>query len=1058
MVSTPPRMTSLLLLLSLLLIGVGGCGDSDAAMGSAPSESSRDSGEVSSSPAIPSAPDTTSSELPVEGSSTTSAVGPAPSTPSETPTRTGAGSSGSDTPPVSGGELRIRSMSPTSGPTTGSTPVTIRGEGFAADDEVFLGEAPLVDVDIVDEFIILARTPAVAEAGVVSLRVGNAERSALLDGAFTYLAPTELLSLEPERASEGGGTPIRIRGRSIASNSVVTFNGRPAIETTWIDSETIEATTPPLSPGSVTVRVTGDNGSATLVGILRVDARPQLEGVFPGAGPAEGGNSLQLRGRGLADVEEVRFRSALATIVEQSETEMTVLAPAGSPGPARVTLTAPGGSSLTPDAYFYMGPSEGEGPRIAGVIPGRGDVAGGDRVRVVGTGMALVTQVRFGGIQAPVIIDRSETEVVVRTPAGSAPGPVSVEVRQGSFAPVLADAFTYVVRPRVTSVSPSSGDRAGGTPVAITGAALDGVDEVRFGPLQATIQSVSATRVDVLTPPGSAGQVEIVLRASSEEVRLPEAFTYTQERELFSLKPARGAIAGNTWVELRGAGFLPDDPVFFGGSEVPESTWLDPTTITVRTPPGPVGTADVRVGEGAGAAVKQGAWTWFDPFLPGGGWWGGAIDGAVNVTVLDADTGARVPDAFVSLTIRDSERELMAVTNEVGQATVSGPGLRGIQTVHVSAANYSRATVQDVNAENIVVFLRYICTDPDDPRCDGDPPPPPPGPGFISGELVGIDKIENPGPGRRLIGAVYTTFPNPRQAGALPTPRPGDANVLVADGRYSIASRLGSVALVAVCGIYDEAQGTFEPRFIGISRGLTVLSNEQYEVDIDCNIGLARDMVVRVNDSPASALPAYTNIIAPYFDFGSEGYFGGLWDVRGRENTHTIRRLAPLTGQLAGLRYFVYAEAVNNAGLPYSAAVLSGISEIGPGRTLQMPSFVPATQRVRPALGATFDGRRLEWRSEGTFEPDFYFLLIQDTMQEVDFWEMWVPGDQTFVNLPSFPPDAEVGPFPSGGEPFILLIFAIDALRFDYDAFQYNDFAITNWRSWSVNGWVIPTQ
>src|SRR5690606_35661695 len=61
----------------------------------------------------------------------------------------------------------------------------------------------------------------------------------------------------------------------------------------------------------------------------------------------------------------------------------------------------------------------------------------------------------------------------------------------------------------------------------------------------------------------------------------------------------------------------------------------------------------------------------------------------------------------------------ISVTDFNGMATLSGPGIRGPQTVSIVGDGFEYATVVDVNASEITLFLQ--------PRTGAPPPPPNPG-------------------------------------------------------------------------------------------------------------------------------------------------------------------------------------------------------------------------------------------------------------------------------------------------------------------------------------------
>jgi serine protease len=90
----------------------------------------------------------------------------------------------------------------------------------------------------------------------------------------------------------------------------------------------------------------------------------------------------------------------------------------------------------------------------------------------------------------------------VASPVSDNPGAVSVEVTTPGGTATKANAFTYTSTvPTITTVSPNTGGRDGGTVVKITGTNLADVSSVSFGGQTGTIVSQSATQITVTTPP-----------------------------------------------------------------------------------------------------------------------------------------------------------------------------------------------------------------------------------------------------------------------------------------------------------------------------------------------------------------------------------------------------------------------------------------------------------------------------------------------------------------------------------------------------------------------------
>ena len=93
---------------------------------------------------------------------------------------------GSPTNPGPVDQLSVQSISPTSGPASGGTQITIRGAGFAPGSTVTVGGASATEVSVTGSDVITARTPVSAIAGVVDIAVTVAGRTSTLTGGFRY--------------------------------------------------------------------------------------------------------------------------------------------------------------------------------------------------------------------------------------------------------------------------------------------------------------------------------------------------------------------------------------------------------------------------------------------------------------------------------------------------------------------------------------------------------------------------------------------------------------------------------------------------------------------------------------------------------------------------------------------------------------------------------------------------------------------------------------------------------------------------------------------------------
>ncbi|MCX4477093.1 IPT/TIG domain-containing protein [Streptomyces cellulosae] len=240
--------------------------------------------------------------------------------------------------------------------------------------------------------------------------------------------------------------------------------------------------------------------------------------ISPNQGSTGGGTLVTITGTNLANTSAVTFGNKPATNITQvSPTEVTAVSPSGT-GSVGVTVTTPGGTS-NPVPFFYVG-----APFKSSLGTTSGPLAGGNTITVNGTGLSTATSVSFGGVTATPTVN-SDSSVSVVVPAGAAAGPVPVSVTTaGGTNNGLS--YTYVEAPAVTALSPTSGPASGGTAVTITGTNLDTTDSVTFGGAPAPFAVINASTLSAVTPPGTAGAVDVVVTNPAGSDTLTAGYTY----------------------------------------------------------------------------------------------------------------------------------------------------------------------------------------------------------------------------------------------------------------------------------------------------------------------------------------------------------------------------------------------------------------------------------------------------------------------------------------------------------------------------------------------------
>ncbi|MBE3123707.1 MAG: IPT/TIG domain-containing protein [Planctomycetes bacterium] len=171
----------------------------------------------------------------------------------------------------------VTSITPSSGPVAGGTPVTVTGTSFVSGATVTLGGVPTANVVVVSPTSITATTGTHA-AGVTSVVVTNADaQTGTLANGFTYVAPPTVTAVQPTSGPVAGGTPVTIAGTGFVSGASVTMGGVAATSVTVVSASSITARTPAHATGAVAVAVTNPDGqTATLAGGYTYVTRPPL--------------------------------------------------------------------------------------------------------------------------------------------------------------------------------------------------------------------------------------------------------------------------------------------------------------------------------------------------------------------------------------------------------------------------------------------------------------------------------------------------------------------------------------------------------------------------------------------------------------------------------------------------------------------------------------------------------------------------------------------------------------------------------------------------------------
>jgi hypothetical protein len=402
--------------------------------------------------------------------------------------------------------------------------------------------------------------------------------------AAGFVPVPRLLGISVSAGPATGGTSVTIGGTGFTGATGVSFGATPAASFTINNDNSITATSPTASPGTVDVTVTSAGGtSATSAGDqFTFVGRPVVTGVNPSSGPVVGGGWLTITGQSLAAATSVSFGDQPTGFSANPDGSLTAYIPPGEgPDSVDITVTSLGGTSAVTRAaqYTYV---TGPVPTVSGVSPRFGGPGGGTTVTITGTHFTPDATVQFGSVAADSTYV-SAGELSATAPPGSAgAADVTVTTSGGPSATGVGDLFAYGA-PTVSSFTPASGIT--GSRVTITGSGFAPGLSASFGALRSPPVQVLSGTVAVATVPNGATSGAIAVADPQGSRMSARAFTPTLSITGFS--PGSGPIG--TAVVIRGVGFRPGSVVRFGSGPAAKVTYLSANRLRATVPSGALG-------------------------------------------------------------------------------------------------------------------------------------------------------------------------------------------------------------------------------------------------------------------------------------------------------------------------------------------------------------------------------------------------------------------------------------------------------------------------------------
>eukprot|EP00698_Gefionella_okellyi_P005120 TRINITY_DN146_c0_g2_i1.p1 TRINITY_DN146_c0_g2~~TRINITY_DN146_c0_g2_i1.p1 ORF type:complete len:3536 (-),score=1053.92 TRINITY_DN146_c0_g2_i1:83-9331(-) len=459
---------------------------------------------------------------------------------------------------------------PNSGPSTGSTVVTITGTGIGSGSDIntvlLNGISATLGAQTADTVTVTSNAGSGrGNVTVMSTSVGTTVGI----NAWTYPAAGTISLVSPNNGPAAGGNLVLIVGVGLGSGSditSVTLNGVAAtIVNQTADYVNVRpgAGTPGHSGAIVIISTTVGVTSSGSTIVYLYNTLLVVSQLSFSSGPLDGNQLLAVSGTGFGgDVTSVTVAGIEAAVTSQTVTSVMVSTGAATTpvsGAVTVTSTSHGVGSSGANAYTYN-----PKPTFTEVVPSVGPFAGGQTVTLTGTGLGYngdITSLVIGSAAAQ-IVTQSTTSVVFMTGQPASAGTASIFVSSPTAGYLTAsNAYTYNPAGVIDSVTPASGPLEGDDIITIVGTNLGSGSDITYvslaGVVVAQIMTQTATSVTVKSAATSSPMVSgaVVLNSTTfGSTTKSGQFSYNPLGQISTVSPVSGPLAGGNLVTITGTG------------------------------------------------------------------------------------------------------------------------------------------------------------------------------------------------------------------------------------------------------------------------------------------------------------------------------------------------------------------------------------------------------------------------------------------------------------------------------------------------------------------------
>jgi hypothetical protein len=315
------------------------------------------------------------------------------------------GSAGSSTPKEIDfcGLPSLTQISPNFGVYTGGTQIALTGDEIHQGATVTFNNTAAAALTVQSSTSAQVTSPNYGFVDTVDVILTNPDgHKARLVKAYSFTAAPSVAQVSPGTGPTSGGQMITIMGSSFLPTTTVDFGGAAPTNLTYVDANTLTATTPPHAAGPVDVTVTNPgNLTGSLTMAYTYIAPISIASIDPTTGPADGGTAVTLHGDGFDFTTTVTFDGvASPSIVNQDAQTIIATAPMHAEGVVDVVATRGDNTSATLKSGFTYTPGgqggAGNGSGGAAATGGAGGGTGGGNATQPGPGNGCYCEAASG--------------------------------------------------------------------------------------------------------------------------------------------------------------------------------------------------------------------------------------------------------------------------------------------------------------------------------------------------------------------------------------------------------------------------------------------------------------------------------------------------------------------------------------------------------------------------------------------------------------------------------------------------------------------------------------